>query len=458
MQDRLAPLSVRSLVGTEVPWGHFVRFVFLRLVALLILCLFAGQALADNWNVTRLRGQVLQLVDGNWQPLERGGVIPDDRVVRTGPSGRLSLVRGKEMIELGPNTQIRIFDKGGSKPFTTVQQHFGTVAIEADVRNVQHFAVETPYLAAVVKGTHFTVVSGRSGAAVSVQRGHVAVEDQADHATTLVAAGQKASVQKGRTMTVSGKGQLPPVVKKGQARKPAAAAKTAAPQSAVAAKAAVAEAISDLKAAQAAGDPEAIELAKQNLNTAAQDAVDVAKDALQSGDKAEAKAAVDAAKAAEKAADEAAKAEAKADQDAAKDAKKVADDAAKAAEEARKAAEKAAKDLAKANSDADKAAIKAAEEAKKAAANAAAEARKAAEKAAKDQAKADEEAAKAAAKAEEEARKAAEKAAKEQAKADEEAAKAAAKAEEEALKAAEKAAKDAEKAAKSEEDSSKGKG
>lgn len=128
-----------------------MRTVVLRLLALICLGFLTSQALADDWNVVRSRGLVLQLVDGEWQPLPRGAVVPDTRVVRTAGSGRVTLVRGEETIDLGPNTQIQIYDRGGRKPFTTVLQHFGTVAIEAEVRNVQHFAVKNAYLAAVSK-------------------------------------------------------------------------------------------------------------------------------------------------------------------------------------------------------------------------------------------------------------------------------------------------------------------
>ena len=50
----------------------------------------------------------------------------------------MTLTRGAETIELAPGTQIRIYDRGGRKPFTTVAQQSGTVSIEAEVRQVQH--------------------------------------------------------------------------------------------------------------------------------------------------------------------------------------------------------------------------------------------------------------------------------------------------------------------------------
>ena len=71
--------------------------------------------------------------------------------------------RRLETLDLGPDTQVQIHDRGtAAKPNTVVQQHFGTVSVEAQVENVQHVAVETPYLAAVVKGTRFTVTSGKT--------------------------------------------------------------------------------------------------------------------------------------------------------------------------------------------------------------------------------------------------------------------------------------------------------
>ena len=136
-------------------------------------------AVADDWTAVRLRGQVVQLIDKAWQPLHRGDVVPDSRMIRTLGNGRVDFVRGSETVSVSGDTQMQIFDKGGAKPFTTVKQYFGTVAVEAQVQNVQHFAVETPYLAAVVKGTRFVVTSGKTGAKVSVQRGHVEIDTRA---------------------------------------------------------------------------------------------------------------------------------------------------------------------------------------------------------------------------------------------------------------------------------------
>lgn len=184
---------------------------FLSITAFALATLFSTVAIADDWVATKLRGPVLTLVAGDWVKLTRGDVVSDDRVIRTLKGGRVTFKRGAETIDLGGDTQVQIIDRTGRK-FTTVKQYFGSVAVEADVRQVQHFSVQTPHLAAVVKGTRFVVVSGKSGAKVEVRRGRVAVEDRDTHQSTLVSAGQAVSTSDGAPLTVSGRGDLPVVL------------------------------------------------------------------------------------------------------------------------------------------------------------------------------------------------------------------------------------------------------
>jgi hypothetical protein len=172
----------------------------------------AAPVLADDWTAVKLRGTVMEFVDGQWQPLERGDVVPDARLIKTNNTARVTFARGEELIELGPSTQIQILDEGGERPFTTVRQHVGTVEIEAEVQNVQHFAVATPYLVAVVKGTRFVVTSTSRGSKVSVNRGAVSVVGIESATETLISAGQSAATRGSAPLRVSGAGDLPEVV------------------------------------------------------------------------------------------------------------------------------------------------------------------------------------------------------------------------------------------------------
>lgn len=183
----------------------------LALVVLAMLASLITPAIADDWTAQKLRGTVLELVDGAWQKIGRGAVVPETHVVRTLGDARVVFGRGSETVELGPDTQVAFYMRDSDR-FTTVQQYFGEVTVEADVEKVKHFAVQTPHLVAVVKGTIFTVRSNEDGASVDVKRGAVAVASKQDGSSVTVRAGQEASTAAGGTLEVSGEGTLPVVV------------------------------------------------------------------------------------------------------------------------------------------------------------------------------------------------------------------------------------------------------
>ena len=158
--------------------------------ALALCSIMTTPAMADDWTIVRLRGTVLELVEGKWAPLRRGAVVPDDRVIRS-LAGRATFTRDQETIELGENSMIQIMDRPGGD-YTTVVDHQGAVSIEADVRNVEHFSVVTPYLAAVVKGTKFTVLTEQAGSTLQVTRGQVLMRDTAFGGELTISQGKQA--------------------------------------------------------------------------------------------------------------------------------------------------------------------------------------------------------------------------------------------------------------------------
>ncbi len=182
----------------------------LPVIVIVFSTLLTSVAMADDWVATKLRGGVFAFDGAGWVKVERGTVISDNRVIRTLLSGRVAFTRDGETIEMGGGTQISIRDKSGRR-FTTVDEHYGLVTIEAEVENVQHFAVKTPYLAAVVKGTKFSVRVRDGKAKVEVSRGRVEVEDLERGLKVNVVPGQSASA--GDTpLEISGSGQLDTIV------------------------------------------------------------------------------------------------------------------------------------------------------------------------------------------------------------------------------------------------------
>lgn len=142
---------------------------------------------------------------GEWVPLQRGDVVSDDRYIKTLGNGRVQFTRGSESIEVAGHSLIQILDRDGQRS-TSVHQHYGKIAVDVDKRDVNHFSVTTPYLAAIVKGTQFAVQSGSTGASVSVDRGQVNVADPETGTSVDISPGQGASVDPAGAFKVSATG------------------------------------------------------------------------------------------------------------------------------------------------------------------------------------------------------------------------------------------------------------
>ncbi len=194
-----------------------IRITFATVVAILLL---TGAAAADQWHISRSSGPVwvgsdiAQLVS-----LGPATDVPGGATVMTGEGARLFLVRGEQTMLVGPNTVVTLPD-GDSKGITTILEQAGEVTFDVDRQKVKHFVVETPYLAAVVKGTNFTVHVDDEGGAVAVNRGLVEVQDLATGDIVDTPVGQMAQVsgQNGR-LTVSGSGPRA-VIRSGSPRAP----------------------------------------------------------------------------------------------------------------------------------------------------------------------------------------------------------------------------------------------
>lgn len=181
-------------------------------LAALLLPLLSTSVWAEDWVVAKATGQVWHAA-AQAQPVSLGietKLAPGD-LVQTGPTGRVMLTRGSERILVAPNSVIslpKVQDKPG---FTTILQQAGAIAIEAEKKDHKHFEVLTPYLAAVVKGTQFTVTVGNGIADVTVASGKVEVADVKSGKTALVLPGQFAKVGAGAGLSLGGSGTFEPI-------------------------------------------------------------------------------------------------------------------------------------------------------------------------------------------------------------------------------------------------------
>ena len=174
-----------------------------------------------TWHVSRSSGDVWLVAPGAQQAsLSQEAALNPGDTIRTGPTGRVLLTRGAESMMIAPNSVIGLPAEAKDGMFTTIVQQAGSVLLDVEKRNVQHFAVETPYLAAVVKGTQFQVTVTASGANVTVSRGQVEVADFKSGQIAQVLPGQMAKVfASGQGLSLSGSGTFLPI-EHGQPRTP----------------------------------------------------------------------------------------------------------------------------------------------------------------------------------------------------------------------------------------------
>ena len=133
--------------------------------------------------------------------------------IRTGQTGRVLLVRGAESMLISPNSVINIPKENIDGMSTTIVQRAGTILFDVEKRNVKHFEVDTPYLAAVVKGTQFQVTVDKNESRVDVRRGQVEVLDFKSGQYALVRPDQMATVsaQGSAGLSLGGSGSLSPI-------------------------------------------------------------------------------------------------------------------------------------------------------------------------------------------------------------------------------------------------------
>jgi hypothetical protein len=199
-----------------------VRFL---LVIFAIACAGSEAFAADTgWRVSKSSGDVWVSTSGVQQvSLSQDAVLNTGDSVRTGRNGRVLLVRGQEKILISPNSVVGL-PAPKSPGTTTVIQQSGSILLEVDKRGGQHFEVETPYLAAVVKGTQFRVAVSKSESYVNVFKGQVEVTDFRSGQSAVIQPGQMAKVWALGTggLFLSGIGKLDPV-RRGTPRSPSVA-------------------------------------------------------------------------------------------------------------------------------------------------------------------------------------------------------------------------------------------
>jgi hypothetical protein len=114
---------------------------------------------------------------------------------------------------ISPRSQLRLPATAAPNRIMQVIQDFGTSLFRIQKKSTPHFGVQTPYLAAVVKGTTFTVTVGPEGSSVQVTEGAVQVSTLDGGAAELLRPGGIASVGASDLFRLSVNGDTDKVVR-----------------------------------------------------------------------------------------------------------------------------------------------------------------------------------------------------------------------------------------------------
>ena len=164
--------------------------------AIIAVALFAAQsAFADGWVVQRVTAPAKYTKDGHsWNAVRAGMTVPNASWINTGAGGRVLLRRGTDTMLINAYTLVAAVERGtDNRPKTTLHQKFGKMTVDVKKRGYDQMNVKTPYMAAVVKGTRFSVTGTNLASTLSVERGLVQVSNPKTGQTGFVGAGGKGS-------------------------------------------------------------------------------------------------------------------------------------------------------------------------------------------------------------------------------------------------------------------------
>jgi hypothetical protein len=178
-------------------------------------------AWAENWVVKRVSGIAYFVAPGvEAYRVRQGMIFEKGLTIGTRAGSRVLIARGSDTIAVGPNTTFAMSKFHSNGINTKLLQRKGAIEVEVHKRKRPHFSVETPFFAAVVKGTQFKVEVREGRAQVNVRRGMVGVSDFASGNTVDLGSGQSASSEPSRKIGLTVAGTSTPKVKSGQKRVP----------------------------------------------------------------------------------------------------------------------------------------------------------------------------------------------------------------------------------------------
>ncbi len=171
-----------------------MRKIIIGLAPTLLVMSSGAYAQTPGWKVSEVSGDVRLVENGRTRAAVRGALLSSGSTIATGANAKAVIVRGEEFVVISPRSQLRVPAAEAPNKIMQMIEDFGTAVFKIRKKSTPHFGVQTPYLAAVVKGTTFTVTVGPKGGSVQVTEGAVEVSTLDGGAKDLVRPGGIAQV------------------------------------------------------------------------------------------------------------------------------------------------------------------------------------------------------------------------------------------------------------------------
>ncbi len=147
----------------------------------------------SDWTVAEVLGNVRHSQQaGVWWSARSGDALPAGSVVVTGDDGYLTVTREGDRIDVSPSSEFAVGERSADEG-DGIMQRLGRMLFDMETRESRNFKVETPYLAAAIKGTIFAVTVTDDTATVDVEEGLVEVSHSPSGERAMLAAGGTAS-------------------------------------------------------------------------------------------------------------------------------------------------------------------------------------------------------------------------------------------------------------------------
>lgn len=211
-------MGLNGMAGS-LPYGggveNLTRLIARLMMPILLLLLGGAPALAQasGWSVSEAKGVVVVIDAQGQRPAKAGTALAAGATIRTEARSSAVLVRGREFVTMRQNAQLRIpapaQAQARSRGIIQIIQDYGSALFNIGKKENPHFGVETPYMAAVVKGTTFVITVSGEGASLQVTEGAVEAATNDGGVRELIRPGAVAMIAAGDPlrMVVEGEGR-----------------------------------------------------------------------------------------------------------------------------------------------------------------------------------------------------------------------------------------------------------